>query len=133
MLSSEPLPPEPDTLLIAEPDIGDLPDPLECGQAAAEANDYDLRAETEHIKRLRAKNKQRKQDRKERRKYAHRIFCLISSWLTCVLLMTMMDGFAWNGFHLDRAVLITTIGTTTGSVLGVFLIVTNYLFPKSKK
>ncbi len=41
-----------------------------------------------------------------------------------------MHGFTAIPFTLSAAVLSTLIGSTTASVLGLFAIVANYLFPK---
>lgn len=72
------------------------------------------------------------QDIDERKKYAHRTFCLISGWLSAVFLLLLLQGFegtprSW--FSLDKTLLITVVGTTTGSVLGIFIVVMHYLFP----
>ena len=42
----------------------------------------------------------------------------------------LMHGFSFIPFELSVAVLTTLIGSTTASVLGLFAIVANYLFPK---
>lgn len=42
----------------------------------------------------------------------------------------LMHGFTAIPFTLSAAVLSTLIGSTTASVLGLFAIVANYLFPK---
>jgi hypothetical protein len=122
---------EPELSAIAEPSI---PDPAS-GTAVAECEklDLDAQAKTESVRRLRFENKQIKQDRKERRKYAHRIFCLICVWLGAVGLMIILQGFGALRFRLEATVVVTIVTTTTASVLGVFLIVANYLFPTSKK
>lgn len=72
------------------------------------------------------------QDIDERKKYAHRSFCMISSWLSGVFILILLQGFegtprSW--FHLDTSLLITIVGTTTGSILGIFIVVMHYLFP----
>jgi hypothetical protein len=92
----------------------------------------------------------KKQDREERKKYADKIFCLIAIWLISVLLILLLAGFgkdithsfSWNngektevftlhtGFTLDNDVLIALLGGTTASVIGIFVIVANYLFPR---
>jgi hypothetical protein len=91
------------------------------------------RAKAEEVKRLQAENKHRKQDRKERRKYANRVFCLICAWLGLMGVAIFCQGFSIFNFKLDTTVLVTTVSTTTASVLGIFLIVANYLFPNLKK
>lgn len=73
------------------------------------------------------------QDINERRKYAHRIFCLIVAWLLVVALILFLQGFKFavyrHSFQLSNSVLLTLIGSTTASVLAIFAIVTKYLFP----
>lgn len=68
----------------------------------------------------------------EREKYARRIFRLIVVWLAFVGIIIVADGihnpvFGFL-FDLSDAVLITLITTTTASVLGLFIVVVNYLF-----
>lgn len=84
------------------------------------------------VNRLNIENEQRTQDRTERQKYAHRVFCLISCWLIGVFLLLVAQGWALRGFRLSDSIVITAVGSTTASVLGLFLIVANYLFPKRK-
>ena len=42
----------------------------------------------------------------------------------------LLHGFPCISFKLSDTVLATLIGSTTASVLGLFAIVANYLFPK---
>jgi hypothetical protein len=69
------------------------------------------------------------QDIQERKKYAHRIFCLICSWIGAVFLLIVACGIGYR-FSLPSSVLLAVIGSTTLNVLGIFYIVTHYLFPK---
>lgn len=72
------------------------------------------------------------QDIDERKKYAHRIFCLICCWLGICFLLLGLEGFAhWTLFSLPDGVLMAVIGSTTVDVLGIFYIVTHYLFPQN--
>jgi hypothetical protein len=72
------------------------------------------------------------QDIDERKKYAHRIFCLICCWLGVCFLTLILEGFArWTQFSLTQGVLLAVIGSTSADVLGVFYIVTHYLFPQN--
>ena len=70
------------------------------------------------------------QDRKQREKYGNRLFWLVVGWLAAIGLIVFLHGFSGVPFDLDIAILSTLIGSTTASVLGLFIIVTNYLFPK---
>jgi hypothetical protein len=73
-----------------------------------------------------------KQDIDERKKYAHRIFCLMCSWLGVAFLILILNGFQHlTSFYLTQPVLLALIGGTTADVLGIFYIVTHYLFPHS--
>jgi len=72
------------------------------------------------------------QDIDERKKYAHRIFCLICAWLGGSFLLLVADGIARSQwFSLPEGVLLAIIGGTSADVLGIFYIVTHYLFPQS--
>lgn len=82
------------------------------------------------IKRLQAKIADLDQDRDQRRTYANRLFWLVAVWLVVIGLIVLLHGFSHVPFTLSGAVLTTLIGSTTVSVLGLFAIVANYLFPK---
>jgi len=71
------------------------------------------------------------QDRKERKKYAGKIFILISIWLIAVFALLIAQAiFGKTGeFSLPVPVLLTITGGTTASVVGIFVIVARYLFP----
>jgi hypothetical protein len=75
-----------------------------------------------------------KQDIEERKRYANRNFWLIVCWLAVINVLLFIQGFRatllGHTFELPASVLLTTVGSTAASVLGIFLIVTNYLFPK---
>jgi hypothetical protein len=72
------------------------------------------------------------QDIAERKKYAGRIFYLISLWLIGIFLILILQGFGSNShwFALSEAVVIAAIGGTTINVIGIFIVVAKYLFPK---
>ena len=70
------------------------------------------------------------QNIEERKKYAHRIYCMISVWLGGVFVILLLAGFNFLSFRVSDSVLLAVIGSTTVNVLGLFYIVTNYLFPK---
>lgn len=73
-----------------------------------------------------------KQDLIERKNYARRIFTLICFWLGGMVLLLLLQGFlsVWGIFTLSESVILAAIGGTTVNVLGIFIIVVNYLFPK---
>ena len=56
-------------------------------------------------------------------------------WLGVVAYVVLAQGFgvgihAYGRFHLADSVVIALITTTTATVIGVFLTVANYLFPR---
>ena len=70
-----------------------------------------------------------RQDIAERKIYAKRIFVLICCWLVAAFLLLVADGIGFH-FALSDSVVLAVIGSTTINVLGIFYIVTHYLFPK---
>jgi hypothetical protein len=111
------------------------------------ANEVKMRAlevaklETE-VEKLKIENTQRQADMDERKKYAVRLFKLILGWLFAVLLtvwfsavrITMPSWWPtclplWSKFDLTDTVLVTLIGSTTATVIGLLVIVVRYLFP----
>ncbi len=70
------------------------------------------------------------QDRTQRKKYANRLFWLVVGWLLVVGAILLLHGFAVAAFELPGIALTTLIGSTTASVIGLFAIVANYLFPR---
>ena len=108
--------------------------PVDQNLIDAEAREYERERREQQVESLRAENTQKRQDIAERRKYANRIFCLICVWLGVMMLIVIAEGLSVViPFKLDTSIVITAISTTTASVLGIFLIVANYLFPTSKK
>lgn len=91
-----------------------------------------LEIETKSLEnnRLREELHDLKQDRDQRKTYGSRLYWLVVCWLSIIGLIVLLHGFAWVQFTLSVAVLTTLIGSTTASVLGLFAIVANYLFPK---
>lgn len=92
-----------------------------------------------------------KQDREERQKYARYLFKLICAWLLGIYSIIMLSGVGATtarfdmsdlpvvkrlefkpSFKLSDAVLLALIGGTTINVLGLFVIVANYLFNSPK-
>lgn len=94
-----------------------------------------------------------KQDREERQKYARYLFQLICAWLLGIYSIIVLTGIGSStarinlsdvpvaqrleefqpSFKLSDAVLLALIGGTTLNVLGLFVIVANYLFNAPKK
>jgi len=89
-------------------------------------------------------------DIEARKTYANRIYRLIFGWLIAILVVLLLHGFLaknettltfsiWHygftktvHFELSDPVLLALIGGTTASVLGLFVIVANYFFPKRR-
>lgn len=71
-----------------------------------------------------------RQDRGQRKMFSYLIFGLVSAWLAAVLSIVIVIGASEDSFKLHEVVLTTLIGTTTASVLGLFLVVARYLFPR---
>lgn len=70
------------------------------------------------------------QDIEERKTYAKRIFILLVVWLIAIGVILFLQGFHVCCFSLPTSVILALIGSTTGGVVSIFLIVTRYLFPK---
>lgn len=73
-----------------------------------------------------------KQDTLERKRYATRIFLLICGWLISLFVVLFFQGLSVWEFSLTDPVLLALIGGTTANVLGIFIIVTRYLFPDKR-
>lgn len=70
---------------------------------------------------------------KMRRMYGKVILCLTFLWIIAVLVVVFMQGYSAHGFALSDSVLMLLLGTTTANVIGLFIIVANYLFPKNAR
>jgi hypothetical protein len=69
------------------------------------------------------------QDTGERKRYAKNIFILTCLWVGGIYVLLLLQGFGLH-FRLGENVLLAAIGSTTANIIGVFLIVTRYFFPK---
>lgn len=80
--------------------------------------------------RLRAEVQNLEQDRAERKKYAGRIFWLVTAWLAGMICVVVLQGLVrLNLVSLSDNVLIALVTTTTGGVVGLLVLVVKYLFP----
>lgn len=81
----------------------------------------------------RIENDGKRQDIEERKKYANKIFWLISIWLICIYVIICLAGFgkSYGFFIVNDSVLVSLITSTTATVIGLFVIVVNYLFKKN--
>ena len=91
-------------------------------KSSEEKLDLDSQAKEAHINGLR-------QNIAERKKYAHRSFCLVSIWLAVIAVIIVLQGFKSLGFALDDSIVLAMIGGTTTGVISIFVIVAKYLFP----
>lgn len=67
-----------------------------------------------------------------RKQYAKNIFVLTCLWVGGIYALLLLQGFAFRGFRLADSVMLAAIGSTTANIIGVFLIVTRYFFPKRR-
>jgi hypothetical protein len=93
--------------------------------------------------RLRAELAGFQQDIDERKKYADKSFCLVKNWIYGVFILLLLQGFLseptpfstkWVSFvflfKLPDNVLLAVLGGTTVSVVGKYVFVAKYLFPR---
>ena len=84
-----------------------------------------------------------RQDIDERKKYAEKSFKLVAWWVLSVFILLLLHGFFANeirislggvsielGSKLPDSVLLSVVGGATVSIIGIFLVVANYLFQK---
>jgi hypothetical protein len=73
-----------------------------------------------------------RQDIEERKTYANRVFWLVVGWLVGGFALLVAQGALspWHWFNLDNTVLMAAIGGTTVNVIGIFIVVARYLFPR---
>lgn len=78
----------------------------------------------------------RKQDRKQRKEFASKIFYFLCVYMTVVFVLLLFAGIkglrSSLSFTLSDTVLLALLGTTTANVISIFIIVAKYLFPNKK-
>ena len=79
---------------------------------------------------LKAQIQKFEDDNQSRREFSRSIFTVTVIWMFLVLMIIVQC--ANSKWHLSDSVLIALITTTTANVIGVFIIVANYLFNKEK-
>ena len=73
----------------------------------------------------------KQQNRGERKQYAKSTFIFLSVFTSLIISLILLQGYsAKTNFNLSDAVLITLITTSLASIVGVFLLVMQYLFKK---
>jgi len=69
-----------------------------------------------------------RQNTKLRRHFSWAIFGILSVWITAILVLVFLLGFGVVVF--ETSVIIAVLTSTTVSIIGIFLGVVAYLFPK---
>jgi hypothetical protein len=110
-----------------------VPDNSADDKSRAEKQEYDNAERQQSLEAQRLTNDQFRQDMTERRKYAEHIFELVCRWLFAMLMIVVLQGLGRKDgwFSLADSTVSVLIGMTTASVLGLFVVVATYLFPKS--
>jgi hypothetical protein len=74
-------------------------------------------------------------DIQQRKEYASKTFRLVCWWLGGLFLLLFLNGFkfSWLMFQLSDTILLAIISGTTVNILGIYIVVINYLFPKRKE
>ena len=72
----------------------------------------------------------RRQDRSERKKYANQTFVFVSIFTGLMMMIIVFTGFSFWGFKLSDSILITLITSSLTTVIGIFILVVQYLFKK---
>lgn len=86
-----------------------------------EEDDYDKARRDAELKSF-------KDDNYSRKVYGYLIFGLVFAWLGVILWIVIAAGSGW--YKLSDTVLVALITTTTLNIIGLLLVVTQYLFPK---
>ena len=81
----------------------------------------------EELRKLEIKSKA--QDIDMRKEYADKTFWLVCLYMICVFLLIIL-ACSPAEFTMSDSVLMVLLGTTTATVISLFAIVMNYLFPK---
>lgn len=86
--------------------------------------------EYEENRSKRLDNDIKSEDKELGKKFASKIFILTIIYLLYVAIVLLLIGFRIKSFYLSDKVLITLLGTTTATMIGVFNFVMKYLFHK---
>jgi hypothetical protein len=93
----------------------------------AEAQEFEDEAAALRLEDRRELLKGKKQDRRERKRYADLVFRLVCWWLLGVSGLVVFSGL--DELALEEPVLVTLVGSTTASIVAIFVVVAKYLFP----
>ncbi len=84
----------------------------------------------QELRKLTAEADKMVQDNLGRRRFSWAIFYVMVLWILIVLFVVVQCAI--GHWHLSDSVLIALITTTTATVIGVFVVVANYLFNRDK-
>lgn len=91
---------------------------------------HELEKQALELQLLKAQIRKFEDDNTGRREFSRSIFTVTVIWMFLVLMIIIQC--ANRKWHLSDSVLIALITTTTANVIGVFIIVANYLFNRDK-
>lgn len=91
---------------------------------------HELEKQALELQLLKAQIRKFEDDNTGRREFSRSIFTVTVIWMFLVLMIIVQS--ASGRWHLSDSVLIALITTTTANVIGVFIIVANYLFNRDK-
>ena len=91
---------------------------------------HELEKQVLELKLLKAQIQKFEDDNESRREFSRNIFAVTVIWMFLVLVVVIQC--ASGKWHLPDPVLIALITTTTANVIGIFIIVANYLFNREK-
>jgi hypothetical protein len=91
---------------------------------------HELEKQALELQLLKAQIRKFEDDNTGRREFSRSIFTVTVIWMFLVLMIIVQT--ASGKWHLSDSVLIALITTTTANVIGVFIIVANYLFNRDK-
>ncbi len=95
-------------------------------------NDLSVKNKKEELKSKKETRRGQKQDRKQRLKFADKIFDLLSIYLFFILMLLFFSGFRIGGFYIANEVLIALLTTTTANIIGIFIFVPKYLYQRAE-
>ena len=92
----------------------------------------DRERRSEETKKLRLKNRELNQNISERKRYADRVYWLVGTCLIALFALVLVQGWSvYTGFQIPDNVFIALITSATANVVGLFIVVVKYLFPKT--
>lgn len=71
-------------------------------------------------------------NREERLKYTPRFVLVCILWLLFVATVIVLQGFGYEGFHLEASVLVALVAGTSVSVISFVAVIIKYLFSSNE-